>query len=82
MTTTLTLNIEDRIAAQMMDSAKGIGISRLVERIIENYFAKSKSETKERTEARHKHDVLCGIFSKDSSLEDLRAEYLESKYGL
>lgn len=32
--------------------------------------------------ARHKHETLCGIFSNNTEVSDLRDEYIKGKYGL
>lgn len=79
--TTLTLNIDDNLANTLRVRSRGMELKQYVELFLTRHF--SASESKEAAQkASYNHEALCGIFSNEANLDELRESYIEDKYGL
>lgn len=79
--TTLTLNIDDSLANTLRVRSRGMELKQFIELFLMRHFSapESKDATQEKS---YSHEVLCGIFSHDVNLDELRESYIEDKYGL
>lgn len=80
--TTLTLNIDDKVAARMRQASKGMDIERYIEYFLVKQFAAPKRSAVLDETKKYNHEALCGIFTNDFDLDKCREEYLSEKYGL
>lgn len=79
--TTITLNLDDNLANTLRVRSRGVELKQFVESFLMRYF--SSSEAKEAAQkASYNHEALCGIFSHETDLDELRESYIEDKYGL
>lgn len=79
--TTITLNLDDNLANTLRVRSRGVELKQFVESFLMRHF--SASESKEAAQkASYNHEALCGIFSHETDLDELRESYIEDKYGL
>lgn len=88
---TYSISIKDSIVDTIRPSFKDDNaiqewMQQQIESLVAKFVLDKKTETMqpvaETKDSVYQHDILCGIFSKDSDLESLRESYIEEKYGL